>query len=338
MRTAAYTIASILVTCSLIALQSHGDEPAPFPIHGLMPKREIGADKLLAQHPDYDGRGVVVAVFDTGVDPGAAGLQTTSDGKPKVLDVIDATGSGDVDTSTVVDVSGNTVEGLSGRTLKLDPKWLKTERRVRLGIKHAYDVFPGFLVARLKRERREAFDLAQQETEIALRRQIAECDLKHTAPNAEQRRFRDELDTRLAQLLEAGKSSEDPGPIYDCVVFRDGDVWRAAVDTDEDGDLAEEQPLTNFREERQHATFGGGAELNFAVNIYDDGDRLSLVFDSGAHATHVAAIFPTRPNGAASPRERRSFPSRSATPTCTAWKPARRSSAAWPRPSNTSAT
>jgi tripeptidyl-peptidase-2 len=48
------------------------------------------------------------------------GEQITSDGKVKVIDCVDATGSGDIDTSTVVEASAaGTLQGLSGRTLKL---------------------------------------------------------------------------------------------------------------------------------------------------------------------------------------------------------------------------
>jgi tripeptidyl-peptidase II len=261
----------------------------PFPKTGLLPKDEIGALRLLKKHPEYDGRGVTVAIFDTGVDPGAAGLQTTTDGKPKIVDVIDASGSGDVLLSEDQKAKDGVLEGLTGRKLRIGNNWRNPKGTYRLGIKAGYDMFPSSLVSRLKRQRREKFNKAQRATESNLREQIAKWVAAHPKPNAKQRREKADLDERLKQL-RAMANFPDPGPVYDCVVFHDGKTWRAVVDTDEDGDLAEEAVLTNFRAEHKHGTFGNGFAVNFVANIYDGGKRLSLVVEAGAHGTHVAGI------------------------------------------------
>ena len=58
------------------------------------------------------------------MDPGAAGLQVTSDGKPKILDILDGTGSGDIDTSTVVQAdSENVISGIFDTPLKVNREW-----------------------------------------------------------------------------------------------------------------------------------------------------------------------------------------------------------------------
>ena len=59
-----------------------------------MPKHEIGSLRLLKDDPTSDGRGVVIAIMDTGVDPSAPDLQITSDGKPKVRGPVPTYGKG----------------------------------------------------------------------------------------------------------------------------------------------------------------------------------------------------------------------------------------------------
>lgn len=95
----------------------------PFPTSGLLPKDETQAASFIKRFPENDGRGIRVAVLDTGVDPASFGLG----GNGKVVDIIDCTGSGDVPlqpaeplASSAKDTEqGLRIAGLSGRTLLL---------------------------------------------------------------------------------------------------------------------------------------------------------------------------------------------------------------------------
>ncbi|CAO3593980.1 unnamed protein product [Absidia cylindrospora] len=285
-----------------------------YPSHGLMPKQDTQAASFVKKYPTHDGRNTVIAILDTGVDPGAAGMQVTTDGKPKIVDLVDCTGGGDVKTSTIVkatskEINGENVsviEGLSGRTLILDPNWKNPSGDYRIGLKRAYELFPSELISRLKSERRQNFEVKQARLIGEAQTRLADFKKKHTDVTEEALlKERDDLEARVEQLKSLMDDYEDPGVLLDCVVFFDGQDWRAVVDVKETGELRGQPALTDYRKELKYHTFGEEDLLNFSVNIYEDGNILSIVTLSGTHGTHVAGItaanFPDDPtlNGVA---------------------------------------
>ncbi|HKW41858.1 MAG TPA: S8 family serine peptidase, partial [Gemmatimonadales bacterium] len=83
--------------------------PAVALMAGLMPLKSTGVDEFRVRHPTYDGRGVLIAILDTGVDPGVDGLITTSTGSPKVIELRDFSGEGRVALSPVTPGEDGTV-------------------------------------------------------------------------------------------------------------------------------------------------------------------------------------------------------------------------------------
>ncbi|KAH6782852.1 tripeptidyl peptidase ii [Perilla frutescens var. hirtella] len=264
----------------------------------LMPKKEIAADRFVEEHPEYDGRGVVVAIFDSGVDPAAAGLEVTSNGKPKILDVIDCTGSGDVDTSTIVKADDNgCIRGTSGNSLVVNSSWKNPSGEWHIGCKLLYELFTSTLTDRLKKERKKKWDEKNQEAIAEAVKQLDDFDKRHTkVEDTNLKKKREDLQSRVDLLRKQADNYDDKGPIIDAVVWHDGEVWRAALDTQnlEDeagcGKLANFVPLTNYRIERKYGIFSNLDACTFVLNVYNEGNILSIVTDSSPHGTHVAGI------------------------------------------------
>lgn len=80
-------------------------------------------------------------------------MQETTTGERKVLDLIDTTGSGDLDTSTVVTTectTGRQIEGLSNRMLSIPDDWENPKGEWHIGLKAAFELFPSNVKSRLQ--------------------------------------------------------------------------------------------------------------------------------------------------------------------------------------------
>ncbi len=257
---------------ALLLLLSCAQEP----LAARLPRHDLGVTEFLAAHPEYDGRGIRVAVLDTGVDPGHPLLQSTPDGRRKLVACYDATTDGRVDTGYEVASDDGTLLGLTGRRLELG-RWHAPGRSYHLG-RIGSEFLPDELRHRILAERRERWreEKRRFEEERARDGDTEPDDPTETA--------------RLAELERRFASFDDPGPAWDVVTFRDDDGWKVVVDDDEDGDLDEEPALRPFGPSGDWTTLGDEAFLNYAVDVLDDGDVTLLLFDTHGHGTHVAGI------------------------------------------------
>ncbi|XP_044257538.1 tripeptidyl-peptidase 2 isoform X2 [Tribolium madens] len=273
-----------------------------FPVSGLLPKKETAVSSFLTKYPQYDGRGTVIAIFDSGVDPGAPGLQKTSDGKVKVIHRFDCSGCGDVDTKTIVQAYDSYITALSGKNLKIPSTWNNPTNCYRVGLKHAYDLYPERLEERMTSEYKEKkWDEHHRKAVAEANRQLAEFEAKHTSSNLSDadKLIKDDLETKLEILTNYEKKFHDAGPVYDCILFHDGEQWQCCVDTSDDGDLEKCPLLGEYSLTHDYTALTPEDNLNFSMNVHDNGDTLELVGLCSSHGTHVASIaaayFPDNP-------------------------------------------
>ncbi|KAJ1950801.1 hypothetical protein EC988_004249, partial [Linderina pennispora] len=257
-----------------------------FPTHGLLPRADTQAGDFVRKHPHYDGRGTIVAVLDTGIAPMAMGLHTTTDGKRKVLDYVDCTGSGDVRLQAPRTNTDELV-GATGRKLKVNSKWKNPTGEWRVGAKRLYEITPDILKEDIKKERQAVFRKGTQILADSIATRIS--DIKTTTKD-EDAELRHELEAQRDVLKDFGAKYEDPGPVLDILVFHDGKQWRAAIDTQETGDFTGVEALGAYKLTGDIGKLAKRNLFYYTLNFYEEGKVLSIVANVGSHSTHVAGI------------------------------------------------
>jgi len=278
-----------------------------FPSSGIVPRDDTTSGSFVQHNPTFDGRGVIIGVLDTGIDPGAEGLQVTTTGEPKLIDIVDCSGSGDVDMSKKVtfpkeagdaDVSADdpsSLTGLTGRKLLLPTTMKNPTKTYHLGMKRAYELYPDNLTRRVKGERKKAWTKQREAQELASKKKLSDFHLANKPDDkgkypADVAKVLTNIEDEISELKGAYDKYDDPGPLFDCVVWHDGESWQAMVDTSETGDFTSTKPMTNYRVNRDYRLVDNVSMLNYSVNIYDEGSILSINVDAGAHGSHVAGI------------------------------------------------
>lgn len=185
------------------------------------------------------------------MDPAAIGL----DGKGKMVDVIDCTGSGDI-ALIQVNPSGSSsdskaielVSPVTGRKILVSSSLKNPTGVWLLGTQAAYKLWPGDLVKRRKAERRAAFDVEHSKLVNQVQTKLTDLDKPAVASTAaakdvkesqveqgedtkkgEIQQEKEELKIQLATLKELASSYSDSGPIIEAVVFHDGTHHRVVV-------------------------------------------------------------------------------------------------------------
>ena len=205
--------------------------------------------------------------------------------------------------STATNTSSDIAQVVS---TKLSSNDLPPKLMVRLGVSIGYQLFPKSLVSTCREHhhlRKKDVDqhIASLYDKIAVwnKTYIHQKDNPPTATSIRQRDdWQAQLDI-LQKFVGTSDGDNDPGPVYDCVVFWDGSRYRTVIDINETGDLRSLKPLTSFGVDHNYGTFPIHSTnesvhyVNFAIQFYNHGKVLSIVTDCSPHGTHVAQIAAT---------------------------------------------
>ena len=231
---------SLLLTSMVLAQDS---------VQSFISIKNTGVQEFLEKYPEYDGRGTIVMILDTGIDIGVDGLTKTSTGEDKVLDVQDFTGQGDINYfEAEIDEDDDIYYFIN------EDKEFKVSGANNLSLK-ASD---------------ENYFIGVLEEKLWMNSGSRVRDINNNGAKDDKFYF------VVFMTEENGES-----------------FWVTYVDTDADGDLADESPIRNYKEKHQTVDLEEEDELPYfyiALNIVHEENKVNFFFDDGSHGSHCAGI------------------------------------------------
>ncbi len=236
-----FIIPAILLSLSCLIAQEYSQT--------FLSLKNTGVDAFLKKYPQYDGRGTIIFVLDTGLDMGIDGLKKTSTDQTKVIDVQDFTGEGDV-------------------------SFVPADVNEESGIKYFVNEKSGYKVA--------GVDKLSYKAE----------DNKYFIGVLPEKLW---LNSNSGVRDVNGNGTENDKFCF--VTFKtkaDGkDFWVLYLDTNLNGDLSDEKPLRNYKENFDAFTIPnakGLPKFTMGLNIFPEENKVSFFFDDGGHGTHCSGI------------------------------------------------
>ncbi len=200
--------------------------------------------------PDIDGRGIVIAVLDTGVDMGVAGLQKTPAGEIKVIDVQDFSGQGDIEIARAI--------------------WNDTKDKI---VHYADKGVPELYTPPPPEHRPPGttvwFGLIKEKAYA-----------NSSVPDVNDNGKRDDV-------FGVCVISQDDGTDDDAVCYVDTNANRDFSDEKPLGNYKLNQDTFTFAREKKEKQI---VPLTIALNIFIKKHKVVLHHDDGGHGTHVAGI------------------------------------------------